>query len=87
MSIRKFESFGWHVITVDGHDFDQLDYAFDEAKATKGKPSLVIANTIKGFGSSVMENKANWHHRVPSQEEYNQIIKDLAKKKEVALNE
>ena len=71
-------SFGWHVISVDdGNDIDQLIAAFDEAKATKGKPTVLIANTIKGKGSSVMENKANWHHKVPNAEEYQQIMADL----------
>lgn len=83
----RFESFGWKVLEVDGHDFEELDYAFDVARQTRDKPTLIIANTIKGFGSEVMENKANWHHKVPTQEEYNQIMKDLAKKKEDALNE
>ena len=53
----------------------------------KGKPTAVIANTVKGFGSSVMENKANWHHKVPTQEEYDQIIVDFAARKEAALHE
>ena len=74
----KWASFGWHVISVDdGNDIDQLIAAFDEAKATKGKPTVLIANTIKGKGSSVMENKANWHHKVPNAEEYQQIMADL----------
>lgn len=84
---ERFASFGWHVITVDGHNFDELDRAFNEAKATKGQPTVVIANTIKGFGSPVMENKANWHHKVPTEEEYAQIIKDLTEWKEAALHE
>ena len=53
----------------------------------KGQPTAVIANTIKGFGSSVMENKANWHHKVPTQEEYDQIIADFAARKEALLHE
>ena len=83
----RFESFRWHVITIDGHNYDELDSAFNEAKETKGQPTLIIANTIKGFGSSIMENKANWHHKVPTSEEYNQIIKDFTERKEAALNE
>ena len=71
-------AFGWHVISVeDGNDLDQLNAAFEEAKNTKGQPTCVIANTIKGKGSAVMENKASWHHHVPNAEEYEQICKDL----------
>ena len=71
----------------DGNDIDQLNAAFEEAKTVKGKPTAVIANTVKGCGSSVMENKANWHHKVPTQEEYDQIIADFAARKEAALHE
>ena len=70
---ERIRSFGWHVIDVkDGNDIVQLNAAFEEAKTVKGKPTAVIANTVKGCGSSVMENKANWHHKVPTQEEYDQ---------------
>lgn len=82
---ERFASFGWHVIDVaDGNDIDQLKAAFDEAKEIKGKPTVLIANTVKGKGSSVMENKANWHHKVPNEEELLQIKKDLKEKKEAA---
>lgn len=81
---ERFRSFGWHVIDVeDGNDIDQLKAAFEEAKTVKGKPTVLIANTIKGKGSKVMENKAEWHHKVPTQEEYDQIMKDFEKAKEV----
>ena len=70
----------------DGNDIDQLHEAFEEAKTVKGKPTVLIANTVKGKGSSVMENKANWHHKVPSEEELAQIRKDLADRKEAALH-
>lgn len=80
---ERFASFGWHVIDVaDGNDIDQLKAAFEEAKTVKGKPSVLIANTVKGKGSSVMEDKAAWHHKVPSKEEYEQIMKDLEAAKE-----
>lgn len=80
---ERFRSFGWYVIDVaDGNDIDQLDAAFEEAKTVKGKPTVLIANTIKGKGSSIMENKANWHHKVPSEEEYQIIMRDLAMAKE-----
>ncbi|MDL2249956.1 transketolase, partial [Lachnospiraceae bacterium OttesenSCG-928-J05] len=76
-------SFGWHVIDVaDGNDIEQLNAAFNEAKTVKGKPTMVIANTVKGKGSEVMENKANWHHKVPTSEELTQIYKDFATRKE-----
>lgn len=82
---ERFTSFGWHVIDVaDGNDIGQLKAAFDEAKEIKGKPTVLIANTVKGKGSSVMENKANWHHKVPNEEELAQIKKDLREKKEAA---
>jgi transketolase len=84
---ERWGAFGWHVISVNGNDYKELKAAFDEAKATKGAPTVVIANTIKGYGSSVMENKAAWHHKVPTQEEYEQIMKDLEARKEAALNE
>jgi len=80
---ERFASFGWHVIDVpDGNDIDQLIQAFDEAKHTKGKPTVVIANTIKGKGSALMENKANWHHKVPTKEEFEQLMKDFEMRKE-----
>ncbi len=80
---ERFRSFGWHVISAtDGNDIDCLTAAFEEAKTVKGKPSVVIANTVKGCGSAVMEQKAQWHHKVPSKEEYEQIMKDFAERKE-----
>ncbi|MDD3141562.1 MAG: transketolase, partial [Lachnospiraceae bacterium] len=77
----------WHVICANGQDYEELDKAFAEAKDTKGQPTVIIANTTKGYGSSVMENKANWHHKVPTAEEYEQIMKDFASRKEEALHE
>lgn len=84
---ERWASFGWNVIRVDGHDYSAIAKAFADARACKGKPTILIAETIKGFGSSVMENKAGWHHHVPTQEEYNQIIADFAARKEAALHE
>lgn len=79
----RFASFGWHVIDVaDGNDIDQLAAAFEEARGFKGKPTLLIANTVKGKGSPVMENKADWHHKVPNDEAYAQIMEDLRRKEE-----
>lgn len=85
---ERWSSFGWHVINVsDGNDYKMLKAAFEEAKSVKGAPTVIIANTVKGYGSSVMENKANWHHKIPSKEEYEQIMKDLEARKEAALHE
>lgn len=84
---ERWRSFGWHVISVNGNDYKELKAAFDEAKETKGAPTVIIANTVKGYGSSVMENKAAWHHKVPNAEEYEQIMKDLEARKEAALHE
>lgn len=85
---ERFRSFGWNVIDVeDGNSIDQLNAAFEEAKTVKGKPTVLIANTVKGCGSPVMENKAGWHHHVPNEEEYTQIMKDLEARKEAALHE
>ena len=84
---ERFRSFGWHVIDVaDGNDIGQLEAAFEEAKTVKGMPSVLIANTVKGKGSPVMEDKAAWHHKVPNAEELAQIRKDLAERKEAALH-
>lgn len=85
---ERFRAFGWHVIDVaDGNDISQLRDAFEEAKTVKGKPTVLIANTVKGKGSPVMENKAPWHHKVPNAEELAQIKKDLKERKEALLHE
>ena len=79
----KVEAFGWNVISLkDGNDLDEIDAAFESAKTVKGRPTCVIANTVKGKGSPVMENKAGWHHKVPTREQYEEIVKDLNAKKE-----
>ncbi len=74
---ERWKAFGWHVIEVDGHDLEALDDAFSEAEATKGAPTMIIANTVKGYGSPLMENKAGWHHQVPNAEQYEQIKAEL----------
>lgn len=84
---ERWAAFGWNVITVNGHDYEALAKAFADAKQCKGKPTVLIAETTKGFGSAVMENKAGWHHHVPTQEEYEQIMADFAARKEAALHE
>ncbi|MBE6928180.1 MAG: transketolase [Ruminococcaceae bacterium] len=67
---KKFDAFNWHVIKVDGHDFDALVAAFEEAKATKGKPTVILAQTVKGKGVSFMENNYGWHGKAPNDEQY-----------------
>lgn len=85
--MERWRAFGWHAISAEGNDFDSLEKAFAEARATKGKPSVIIAKTTKGKGSPLMENKAGWHHHLPNEEEYRQIIDDLENGKEALLNE
>ena len=84
---ERWASFGWHVISVPGNDIPALQAAFNEAKATKGKPTVIIANTTKGCGSPLMENKAAWHHKVPTAEEYAIIMADLEARREAACHE
>ena len=74
---EKFLSFGFNVIHIDGHNISSIIDAITTAKQTKGKPSIIIAKTIKGKGGSFMENKAGWHGKAPSEEEYNMAIADL----------
>lgn len=76
---RKFESFGWEVKHVDGHNFKELKEAFDNLPFTAGKPSLIIAHTVKGKGVSYMENSLKWHHGVPGKEQYTLAIEELDK--------
>ena len=84
----RIKSFGWHVIQVNGNDMDELDRAFEEARNTKGCPTAVIANTVKGFGGgATMEDKAPWHHKVPTGEEYEAIAAELNRRREEALHE
>ena len=76
---KKFESFNFHVINIDGNDFDQIRAAFDEAKATKGMPTAIIAHTVKGKGVSFMENQVGWHGKAPNDEEFAIAMEDLRK--------
>ena len=76
---KKFEAFNFHVINIDGHDFDAIDAAFKEAKATKGQPTAIIAKTVKGKGVSFMENQASWHGAAPNDEQYEIAMADLEK--------
>lgn len=79
---ERWAAFGWHVISIDGSSIEAIDAALTQAKAVKGKPTVIIANTIKGYGSPLMEHKASWHHHLPNQEEYAQIMADFALRKE-----
>ncbi len=74
---KKFESFGWHVIVTDAHDFEAMLAAINEAKATKGKPTMIILKSTKGKGVSFMENNAAWHGSAPNDEQYAQAIKEI----------
>ncbi|MDD2233675.1 MAG: transketolase [Desulfitobacteriaceae bacterium] len=79
----KWQAFGWHVIEADGHDIKKLMAAFEEAQKVQGKPTMLIARTIKGKGVSFMENQAGWHGNAPNAEQSEQALKDL---KEEAAN-
>lgn len=76
---KKFEAFNFHVINIDGHDFSQIDAAFKEARETKGRPTAIIARTIKGKNVSFMENQAAWHGTAPNDQQYEIAMKDLEK--------
>lgn len=79
---KKFEAFNFHVINIDGNDFDQIDAAFKEAKTVKGQPTAIIAKTMKGKGVSFMENNADWHGKAPNDEEFEIAMEDLKKEGE-----
>ncbi len=74
---EKFESFGWNIINIDGHNFDEIDFAFKKAKENKGKPTAIICKSVKGKGVSFMENNALWHGKATNEEEYNQAMSEL----------
>ena len=76
---KKFEAFNFHVINIDGNNFDEIRAAFKEAKETKGMPTAIIAKTIKGKGVSFMENEAGWHGSAPNDEQYAVAMADLEK--------
>ena len=82
----KFEAFGFETITVNGNDFDELEKAFDAARACKGKPFAIIAKTTKGKGVSYMENQVGWHGKAPNAEEYEVAMKELKENLEVLQN-
>ncbi len=74
----KFAAFGWHVITMDGHDFDDIDRAFAEAEKISGKPVAIIQKSVKGKGVSFMENQVGWHGTAPNKEQYEQAMAELS---------
>jgi len=76
---KKLEAFGFHVITIDGHDFEQIDAAFKEARTIKGKPCAILAKTVKGKGVSFMENQVGWHGSAPNDEQYEIAVAELSK--------
>ena len=73
----KWKGFGWHVISIDGHDLDQIDDAFEEAANTKGKPTVIIAETVKGKGISFSENVVGFHNGALTREQYEQALREL----------
>ena len=74
---EKFKAFGWHVIVIDGHNFEEIEKAFNEAKTVKGKPTFILAKSVKGKGVSFMENQAGWHGVAPNDEEYAKAVAEL----------
>ena len=76
---EKFRAFGWHVIVIDAHDFNQIEAAYKEAKTVKGKPTVIIGKSVKGKGVSYMENKCEWHGQAPKEDLYKVAIADLEK--------
>ena len=81
---KKLEAFGFNVISIDGHDFEQIDAAFKAARTVKGKPTAIIAKTVKGKGVSFMENQVSWHGSAPNAEQYEEAMAELnAKLKEL----
>ena len=74
---EKFAAFGWNVIEIDGHDFAQIEAAFDSAKSVKGKPTAIVMKTTKGKGVSYMENQVGWHGTAPNEEQYHQAMNEL----------
>ena len=76
---RKFEAFNFHVINIDGNDFEQIDAAMKEARSIKGQPTVIIAKTVKGKGVSFMENEVGWHGKAPNDEQFAVAMEDLRK--------
>ncbi len=77
---EKFKAFGWHVIVIDGHDFDAIDKAFNEAETVANQPVAIIQKSVKGKGVSYMENQVSWHGAAPNEEQYNIAMSELQAK-------
>lgn len=76
----KFKAFGWHVINIDGHDFGEMEKAFNEAETVTQKPTVIVLRSLKGRGVSYMENEVDWHGKAPNDEEYNIAVAELNKR-------
>ncbi len=74
---EKFAAFGWQVVEVDGHNFEELENAFATARETKGRPTVIVAHTVKGKGVSFMEHQVGWHGQAPKTEQYEQAVREL----------
>ena len=85
--VTKWQSFGWPVQEIDGHDFEQIGKALDQAEATKGRPSFIVANTVKGKGVPWMENNPEWHGKAPKPSEAVKAIRDLLGVSDAAWDE
>ena len=75
---KKWEAFGWHVISCDGHDYQAIEAAFEQARAVTGQPTVLLARTVKGRGVSFIENNAGWHCKAPNAEQYEQAKAELS---------
>ena len=75
--VDKLEAFGFHVVAIDGHDFEHIEKALDEVKSVKGKPGAIVMKTVKGKDVSFMENNAGWHGKAPNDAEYEQAMSEL----------
>ena len=84
---ERLSSFGWHTVTCRGNDYESLAAAFDEARGTRGRPTAILAQTVKGCGISFMEDQVGWHHRVPTEDEYQQAMQELEVKAQVICEE
>ena len=75
---KKWEAFGWHVISCDGHDYQAIEAAFEQARAVKGQPTVLLARTVKGKGVSFMEGQPAWHGKAPNDQELAAALAELA---------
>ena len=82
----RWAAFGWNVLHASGNDVDALQAAFARAEEYKGRPTVIIADTVKGCGVSSIENRAEWHHKVPTEEEYRKAMEELKRKEKEAAS-